>query len=247
MALKGQVALVTGGGAGIGEKTAKVLAEDGASVMVGDWNEQSAMATADAINKAGGKAAAIKIDTSKREDAERAVAETVAKLGRIDILINNAGITRDASALKMEPHQWDQVIAVNLSGVFYFAQAAAKRMRDQNYGRIVSASSISAFGNFGQANYSATKAGLVGMTRTLAIEWSKYGITVNAIAPGFIQTAMTAAIPDELKKGAAQRIPVGRLGDPVDIARVYCFLAQKESSFITGQLIVVDGGQTLLH
>jgi 3-oxoacyl-[acyl-carrier protein] reductase len=247
MALNGQVALVTGGGAGIGEGTAKLLAEQGAKVMVGDWNEQTAKATADAITKAGGTAASMKMDTSKREDAERGVAETVAKFGRIDILINNAGITRDASALKMEPHQWDQVIAVNLSGVFYCAQAAAKRMKDQNYGRIVNASSISGFGNFGQANYSATKAGLVGLTRTLAIEWAKYGITVNAIAPGFIQTSMTAAIPDEIKKGAALKIPVQRLGDPIDIARVYAFLVAKESSFITGQLIVVDGGQTLLH
>lgn len=247
MKLTGQVALVTGGGAGIGEATARLLAENGAQVMVGDWNEPSAQATAQRIVAAGGKAAALKMDTSKREDAERAVAETVSKFGRIDILINNAGITRDASALKMEPHQWDQVLAVNLSGVFYCAQAAAKRMREQNYGRIVSASSISAFGNFGQANYSATKAGLVGMTRTLAIEWARYGITVNAIAPGFIQTQMTAAIPEEIKKDAAKKIPVGRLGEPKDIAQVYLFLASPESSFVTGQLVVVDGGQTLLH
>jgi len=247
MKLKGQVALVTGGGAGIGAATAKLLAENGARVMVGDWNEQTAQATADQIAASGGSAAALKMDTSKREDAERGVAETVAKFGRIDILINNAGITRDASALKMEPHQWDQVIAVNLSGVFYCAQAAGKRMREQNYGRIVNASSISGFGNFGQANYSATKAGLVGLTRTLAIEWAKYGITVNAIAPGFIQTSMTAAIPDEIKKDAAKRIPVGRLGEPIDIARVYLFLASPETSFLTGQLLVVDGGQTLTH
>jgi 3-oxoacyl-[acyl-carrier protein] reductase len=247
MKLKGQVALVTGGGAGIGEATARLLAENGAQVMVGDWNEPSAQATAQRIVAAGGKAAALKMDTSKREDAERGVAETVSKFGRIDILINNAGITRDASALKMEPHQWDQVLAVNLSGVFYCAQAAAKRMKEQSYGRIVSASSISAFGNFGQANYSATKAGLVGMTRTLAIEWARYGITVNAIAPGFIQTQMTAAIPEEIRKDAAKKIPVGRLGEPKDIAQVYLFLASPESSFVTGQLVVVDGGQTLLH
>jgi len=247
MKLKGQAALVTGGGAGIGEATARLLAENGAKVMVGDWNEQTAQATAARINAAGGTAAALKMDTSKREDAERGVAETVAKFGRIDILINNAGITRDASALKMEPHQWDQVLAVNLSGVFYCSQAAARRMRDQNYGRIVNASSISSFGNFGQANYSATKAGLIGLTRTLAIEWAKYGVTVNAIAPGFIQTSMTAAIPDEIKKGAVTRIPVARLGEPIDIARVYLFLASPETSFLTGQLLVVDGGQTLLH
>ncbi|HUJ76969.1 MAG TPA: beta-ketoacyl-ACP reductase [bacterium] len=247
MSLNNQAALVTGGGAGIGQATAQLLAENGAKVMIADWDEKAAQASAEKIKKAGGTSAWIKTDTSKLDQAERAVAETCAKFGRIDILINNAGITRDASALKMEPHQWDQVIGVNLSGVFYCSQAAGKRMKEQNYGRIVSASSISAFGNFGQANYSATKAGLVGLTRTLAIEFAKYRVTVNAIAPGFIQTAMTAAIPEEIKAGAAKRIPVGRLGEPIDIARVYLFLASPESSFITGQLIVVDGGQTLLH
>jgi 3-oxoacyl-[acyl-carrier protein] reductase len=247
MKLKGQAALVTGAGAGIGEATAKLLAENGAAVMCADWNEQTARATADAINKAGGKAQAIKVDTSKQAEAVGAVDATQKAFGRIDILINNAGITRDASLLKMEPHQWDQVIGVNLSGVFYCSQAAARYMKDQKYGRIASASSISAFGNFGQTNYTATKAALVGMTRTMAIELAKYNITVNAVAPGFIQTAMTAAIPDEIKKGAAQKIPVQRLGEPLDIARVYLFFASPESSFITGQTLVVDGGQTLLH
>jgi 3-oxoacyl-[acyl-carrier protein] reductase len=246
MKLKGQAALVTGGGSGIGEATAKLFAENGAAVMIADWQEAGARATADAIVKAGGKAAWVKIDTSKIAEAQQAVEETVKAFGRIDILINNAGITRDASLLKMEPHQWDQVIGVNLSGVFYCSQAAARHMKEQKYGRIASASSISAFGNFGQTNYSATKAALIGMTRTMAIELAKYNVTVNAIAPGFIQTAMTAAIPEELKKGAAQRIPVQRLGEPLDIARVYLFLSLPESGFITGQTIVVDGGQTLV-
>ena len=247
MNFKDQAALVTGGGSGIGEATAVLLAENGVKVMVGDWNEQTARATAAKIAKAGCTAASVKMDTSKPEDAERAVVETVKQFGRIDILINNAGITRDASALKMEAHQWDQVIAVNLSGVFHCSQAAAKRMREKNYGRIANASSIGAFGNFGQANYSATKAGLMGLTRTLAIEWAKYGITVNAVAPGYIQTAMTAAIPEEMRKAAAQRIPVGRIGEPMDIARMYLFLVSPESSFITGQTFIVDGGSTLLH
>jgi 3-oxoacyl-[acyl-carrier protein] reductase len=195
--LKGQAALVTGGGSGIGEATARLLAENGAQVMIGDWNEDAANAAAEKIKLAGGSAAAVHMDTSKPADAEKGVAATCKQFGRIDILINNAGIIRDQSALKMEAHQWEQVVAVNLSGVFYCSQAAGKRMKDQNYGRIVSASSISAFGNFGQANYSATKAGLVGLTRTLAIEFAKYGVTVNAIAPGFIQTAMTASIPQD--------------------------------------------------
>jgi 3-oxoacyl-[acyl-carrier protein] reductase len=247
MKLNGQAALVTGAGAGIGEATAKLLAENGAGVMCVDWNEETARKTADAIQKAGGKAGFLKVDTSKQAEAAGAVDATVKQFGRIDILINNAGITRDASMLKMEPHQWEQVIAVNLSGVFYCSQAAGRYMKEQKYGRIASASSVSAFGNFGQANYSATKAALIGMTRTMAIELAKYNVTVNAVAPGFIQTAMTAAIPEEQRKGAAQRIPVQRLGEPIDIARVYLFFSLPESSFITGQTLVVDGGQTLLH
>jgi 3-oxoacyl-[acyl-carrier protein] reductase len=247
MKLKGQAALVTGAGAGIGEATAKLLAQNGASVMCADWNDKTAQATADAINKAGGKASATKVDTSKQAEAVAAVEATVKAFGKIDILINNAGITRDASLLKMEPHQWDQVIGVNLSGVFYCSQAAARHMKEAKYGRIASASSISAFGNFGQTNYTATKAALIGMTRTMAIELAKYNVTVNAVAPGFIQTQMTAAIPDEIKKGAALKIPVQRLGEPNDIAQVYLFFALPESSFITGQTLVVDGGQTLLH
>ncbi|NIW85579.1 MAG: SDR family oxidoreductase, partial [Gammaproteobacteria bacterium] len=148
---------------------------------------------------------------------------------------------------KMTPEQWDAVIGVNLSGVFYCSQAAAAHMREQGYGRIVNASSISGFGNFGQTNYSATKAGLVGLTRTMAIEWGRYGITVNAIAPGYIQTSMTDAIPDDIREASIKRIPMGRVGQPEDIARIYLFLASPETSFVTGALIVADGGQTLLH
>ena len=246
MILKDQAALVTGGGSGIGEATALLLAENGAAVMVADWNEETARATAEAITAAGGKAGSVKCDVSDKSQAEAAVEATVEAFGRIDILINNAGITRDQSALKMEQSNWEQVLGVNLSGVFYCAQAAGKHMREQEYGRIVNASSISSFGQFGQANYSATKAGVTAMTRTLAIEWGKYGITVNAIAPGFIKTAMTEAIPAEMREGVAERIPVRRVGEPYDIARIYLFLASPESSFITGVLILADGGQTLV-
>lgn len=246
MILKDQAALVTGGGSGIGEATAKLLAENGAAVMVADWNEETARATAEAITAAGGKAGSVKCDVSDKSQAEAAVEATVEAFGRIDILINNAGITRDQSALKMEQSNWEQVLGVNLSGVFYCAQAAGKHMREQEYGRIVNASSVSSFGQFGQANYSATKAGVTAMTRTLAIEWGKYGITVNAIAPGFIKTAMTEAIPAEMREGVAERIPVRRVGEPYDIARIYLFLASPESSFITGVLILADGGQTLV-
>ena len=245
MELKDQVALVTGGGQGIGAETARRLAKQGAKIVVADWDEQTAAACAEEIGGSGGQAIATKADVSKKEDAERMVALAVKEFGRLDILINNAGITRDSSLLKMEDHQWDQVVAINLSGVYYCAQAAARQMREQNYGRIVSASSISAFGNFGQTNYAATKAGVVGMTKSMAIELARYGITVNAIAPGFIQTAMTAAIPNEMREAAIASIPVGRAGDPADIARVYVFLSLPDSGFITGQLFVIDGGRTL--
>lgn len=244
MELKDQVALVTGAGQGIGAETARLLAAKGASIVLADWAEEGVQGVAEEITAAGGKAVTVKGDVSKQAEAENFVKVAVKEFGRLDILINNAGITRDASLLKMEPHQWDQVIAVNLSGIFYCSQAAGRQMREQQYGRIVSASSTSAFGNFGQTNYSATKAGLIGMTRTMAIELARYGITVNAIAPGYIQTAMTDAIPNEMREAAVARIPVGRVGQPKDIARMYVFLSLPDSSFITGQVIVIDGGRT---
>ena len=243
MEFDGQAALVTGGGQGIGAETARMLAAGGAKVALADWNEESAAAVAEEIKGKGGEAFATKCDVSKQADAKAAVDAAVKAFGRLDILINNAGITRDSSMLKMEPHQWEQVVAVNLSGTFYCSQAAAAQMRERQYGRIVNASSISSFGNFGQANYSATKAGVIGLTRTMAIELARYGITVNAIAPGFIQTAMTDAIPAEMREVALTKIPVGRVGEPYDIARTYLFLASPHAGFITGQLIVVDGGR----
>ena len=247
MILKDRIAMVTGGGQGIGAETARLFAREGAKVAVIDWQEDTAKAVAEEIKAAGGEAIAARCDVSQREQVHATVAEVVKTYGRVDILINNAGITRDKSALKMEPHQWDQVIGVNLSGAFYCAQAVGEHMKENGYGRIVSASSISAFGNFGQANYSASKAGLVGLTRTLAIEFARFGVTVNAIAPGFVQTAMTEAIPEESRKDAVLGIPIGRLGEPIDIAQVYLFLVSPASSFMTGQLLVVDGGQTLIR
>ena len=245
MDFDGQVALVTGGGQGIGAETARLLARSGAKVVLVDWNEEAAGQIAEEINGAGGGAIATKCDVSNRADVEATVALAVKEFGRLDILINNAGITRDSSMLKMEPHQWDQVIAVNLTGVFNCSQVAAAQMKEQKYGRIVSASSTSAFGNFGQLNYSATKAGVIGMTKTMAIELARYGVTANAIAPGFIQTAMTDAIPADIREVAVSKIPVGRAGIPLDIARTYLFLASPEAGFITGQVIVVDGGRTV--
>lgn len=247
MKLKDQAALITGGGSGIGEATAKLFSENGASVMIADWDEAAAKSTAEAIRAAGGKADYLKCDVSQRAQAVEAVEKTMTTYGRIDVLINNAGITRDSTMLKMEAEQWEQVLGVNLGGIFYCSQAAGRHMREAGYGRIVNASSISGFGNFGQTNYAATKAGVVGMTRTMAIELARYGITVNAIAPGFIETAMTSAIPDESREAMKTRIPRGRTGKPDDIARIYLFLASPENDFITGALMVADGGQTLIH
>ena len=243
MEFDGQVALVTGGGMGIGAETARLFAQGGASVVLVDWNDEAAGQVAEEIKSAGGKALAAKCDVSNRSDVEAAVALAVKEFGRLDILINNAGITRDSTLLKMEPHQWDQVIAVNLTGIFNCAQVAGLQMKEQKYGRILSASSTSAFGNFGQTNYAATKAGVIGMTKTMAIELARYGITVNAVAPGFIQTSMTEAIPADIREVAISKIPVGRAGIPLDIARTYLFLASPEAGFITGQVIVVDGGR----
>jgi 3-oxoacyl-[acyl-carrier protein] reductase len=247
MILKEKIALVTGAGQGIGAETARLFAKEGAKVAVADWNEAGARAVAAEIAKLGGEALPFRCDVSDRAAVFAMVDQIVRAWGRVDILINNAGITRDKSALKMEPHQWDQVLGVNLSGAFHCVQACGAHMKEHQWGRIVSASSVSAFGNFGQANYAATKAGLVGLTRTLAIEFARYHVTVNAIAPGFIRTAMTEAIPEEIRLESIKRIPVGREGEPYDIARVYLFLASPESSFITGQLFVIDGGQTLPH
>jgi 3-oxoacyl-[acyl-carrier protein] reductase len=247
MTFKDKIALVTGAGQGIGAETARQFAREGARVAVADWNEEAARAVAGEIQKAGGQARPYRCDVSDRNAVFGMVDQIVEAWGRVDILVNNAGITRDKSALKMEPHQWEQVLGVNLSGAFWCAQACAAHMKEHQWGRIISASSVSSFGAFGQANYSATKAGLVGLTRTLAIELARYNITVNAIAPGFIHTAMTDAIPEELRAGMIKSIPVGREGAPYDIARVYLFLASPESGFITGQLFVIDGGQTLPH
>jgi len=245
--LTGQVALITGGGQGIGAEACRQFAQAGCKVVVADWNEEAAQAVVEELKASGTEAIALGGDVSNREVAQGLVHTTVETFGRIDILINNAGITRDASLLKMEPHQWEQVIAVNLSALFYLSQAAAQHMKPQGYGRIISTSSISAFGNFGQANYAASKAGVVGLTRTLAIELARSGVTVNAVAPGFIQTSMTDAIPEDIKAAMIQKIPVQRGGIPLDIARTYRFLASPEAGFITGQLIVVDGGTTLVH
>ncbi len=241
-----RIALVTGAGRGIGAATAVELAAHGATVILLDRDPQTIEQTTTTIRKTGGSAHPVSCDVSNAAMVATSIEAIAAEHGRIDILINNAGITKDKSALKMTAEHWQAVIDVNLSGAFYVAQATAKVMKTNGYGRIINASSISAWGNFGQANYAAAKAGLIGITRTLALELARYKITVNAIAPGFIATDMTADLPPGAMKTALERIPMGRVGTPSDIARGYLFLACEESGFITGQVLVIDGGRQLV-
>ena len=241
MRLKDKVAIVTGGAAGIGEATAIKFAQEGAKVIIWDLDEAKGEALAGRIG-----AMFQKVNTSKYEQVEMASKEVAEKFGRIDILINNAGITRDASLKKMTVEQWQQVIDVNLTGVFYCSKIISEYMLVNNWGRIVNASSVvGLYGNFGQTNYVATKSGLIGMTKTLARELGRKGITVNCIAPGFIATEMVAAMPEDIIKSMQSKVPLGRLGKPEEIANAYCFLASDEASYVNGHTLSVDGGMTV--
>ena len=246
---EGKVAIVTGGAQGIGAAIVRRLASEGAAVAVVDLTAERAQAAVDEVVKEGGRALAIGADVSKTEDAQAAVDAAVAEFGRIDILVNNAGITRDNLLFKMTDEDWDSVIAVNLRSAFVMSRAAQKHFVGQKYGKIVSLSSRSALGNRGQANYAASKAGIMGLTATMAIELGPFGVNVNAVAPGYIATAMTDATarrigldPDEMRRVASEQTPVRRVGEPEDIAAVVAFLAADESSFVSGQTIQVNGG-----
>jgi 3-oxoacyl-[acyl-carrier protein] reductase len=245
MPLGGRVAIVTGAGSGIGEATARRLAAEGAVVVVNDVDLDRARAVASAIGKDGGTAAAVGADVTRRDEVERMVAGAVAEHGRLDVLVNNAGINRDAMSHKMTEEQWDQVLAVNLKGTFLCAQAALPRMRERGWGRVINTSSIGSLGNIGQANYAASKAGVIGLTRTLALEDAKYGVTVNCVAPGAVMTPMLAGVPDPIREKITAQIPVGRIAEPREIAAVHAFLASDEAAFITGQVIFVDGGMSV--
>jgi 3-oxoacyl-[acyl-carrier protein] reductase len=243
---EGKVALVTGGGRGIGAATAELFAREGASVAVCDLDEGPAAEVADPL---GEKAMAVAADVSKRDQVEAAVQKTVDRFGRLDVLVACAGITRDNLLHKMTDEDWDGVIDTHLKGSFLASQAAQRVMVAQRYGKIVLLSSTSALGNRGQTNYSTAKAGLQGMARTLAIELGPFGINVNAVAPGFVETRMTQATAErvgmdweEFKKAAAERTPVRRTGKPIDIANVIAFLCHDDSSFVSGQTVYVKGG-----
>jgi 3-oxoacyl-[acyl-carrier protein] reductase len=243
--LGGQVALVTGASRGIGRAIAERLAACGAQVAGVARTLHALDGTRDAIRGAGGTFEGFAADVAQTADVERVVAEVEAKFGTIHVLVNNAGITRDGLVLRMEESAWDEVIDTNLKGAFLFSKAVGALMMRGRYGRIVNISSVSGLmGNPGQANYSASKAGLIGFSKTVARELASRGITVNVVAPGFITTDMTNVLPDKIKAEVKERVPVRRLGAPEDIADLVCYLAGPAAGYITGQVIAVDGGMT---
>jgi 3-oxoacyl-[acyl-carrier protein] reductase len=244
-----RVAVVTGAARGIGAATARRLAGDGMAVAVLDLDAQACAATVDAITAAGGRALAVGADVSQADQVEAAVGKVAGELGPPAVLINNAGVIRDNLIFKMTEGDWDTVLGVHLRGAFLMSRAAQKHMVEQRFGRIVNLSSSSALGNRGQVNYSAAKAGMQGFTKSLAIELGQFGITANAVAPGFIVTDMTAATAarigmpfDDFQAAAASQIPVRRVGQPEDVAHVISFLCSEEAGFVSGQVIYVAGG-----
>jgi 3-oxoacyl-[acyl-carrier protein] reductase len=243
--LTGQVALVSGASRGIGRAIAVRLASCGAKIAGVARTAEGLAATLQTIREAGGEAEPFAGNVAKAEDVQRIVAEVEAKFGAVQVLVNNAGITKDGLMLRMEDDAWRDVIETNLSSAFYFCRAVGMLMMRQRYGRIINITSVSGLkGNPGQANYSASKAGLVGFTRTIARELAGRNITVNAVAPGFITTDMTAVLPEKIKTEVKEHIPAKRLGEPEDIADLVCYLAGPGASYLTGQVIAVDGGMT---
>jgi 3-oxoacyl-[acyl-carrier protein] reductase len=245
--LEGQVALVTGGARGIGRAIAEALAGAGASLVLADINAEGAAATAAEIAARHGVAAeGVGCDVSKAEACAELVEGAAKRHGRLDVLVNNAGVTRDMLIARMKPEDWDAVIAINLSSVFHCSKAAARVMARQRSGRVISISSVvGLMGNAGQVNYSASKAGIIGLTKSLARELGARGVTVNAVAPGFIATAMTAGLPDEVKAKINEQIPLGKMGSPEDVAAAVLFLASPAAAYVTGEVLRVDGGMAM--
>ncbi len=242
MQLQDKVAIITGAGRGIGKETAHLFAQAGARVAICDLLDEGQEVAAQ-INQEGGEALFIKTDVTDRAQVQAMVEAVVDKFNRIDILINNAGVLRDAQLLKLSEEDWDLVIDVNLKGVFNVTQAVAPAMIEQGKGKIVNVASVVAlYGNFGQTNYVASKAGVIGLTKVWARELGRKGVNVNAVAPGFIQTEMVAGVPEKVLNAMAEKTPLKRLGTPRDIAHAYLFLASDEADFINGAILNVDGG-----
>ncbi len=244
--LENKIAIITGGAQGIGKAAVKRFAEEGAVVIIWDVNEDKANSTISEFKNISDKIEFQKVDVTKLESVSEAAKQILDKHRKIDILINNAGITRDASFLKMTSEQWQQVIDVNLTGVFNCTKAVAPSMVEKLYGKIVNTSSVvGLYGNFGQTNYVATKSGIIGMTKVWARELGRKGINVNAVAPGFIATEMVSTVPEKVLDMLKERTPLGKLGEPEDIANAYLFLSSDEAKFINGAVLSVDGGLVL--
>jgi 3-oxoacyl-[acyl-carrier protein] reductase len=243
MTLKGKISLVTGGGQGIGRAIALKLAREGSHVAVVDVNLEKAREVASELESMGRKALALKVDVVDQKETEEMAERVVSGLGALHILVNNAGITKDALVLRMKEDEWDMVLDVNLKGPYNCTRAAVKLMSKQRWGRIVNiASIVGLMGNAGQGNYSASKAGLIGFTKTVAREFATRGITCNAVAPGFIETRMTEALPEKVREELSRQIPMGRLGTPDDVADAVVFLASDAAAYITGHVLSVNGG-----
>jgi len=245
MSLNDRVALITGAGQGIGAAIAHRFAREGAVVVCADIKLEGVQATTESIRSAGGKAEAEVVDVADKAQVEALVSRVVAAHDRLDILINNAGITRDALAMRMKEEDWDLVMRVNLRGTFLPSQAVIRPMRKRRWGRIVNTSSIAALGNAGQANYSASKGGVISLTRTLALELASSGITVNCVAPGAITTPMLETVPEEIRAKFIERIPLGRFGTPDDVAAAHLFFCSDLADYITGQVLFIDGGMSV--
>jgi 3-oxoacyl-[acyl-carrier protein] reductase len=246
MGLRDKIAIVTGGSRGIGQAAAMALANAGADVVVADVNLEAAEEVAAEIRNLGGKSLAVKADVADAAGAAEMVQAAINEFGKVDILVNNAGITRDTLLMRMKEEDWDAVLNVNLKGVYNCTKAVISSMMKQRYGRIINiASVVGIIGNAGQANYASAKAGMIGFTKSVAREVASRNITVNAVAPGFIQTQMTDVLPDNVKAKLMEQIPMGRLGQPEDIADAVVFLASDAAGYITGQTISVNGGMVM--
>jgi len=247
MRFENQVAVVTGAGRGIGHAIAIRLAKEGARVASVSRTEANAQKTADEINTARADSAkAYAVDVADQAAVQKAAAQIFEDFGRVDILVNNAGVTRDGLSMRMSMDDWDTVLNTNLKGAFNFIQAVMRPMIKQRSGRIINISSIAGLiGNAGQANYAASKAGLIGLTKTLARELASRGITVNAVAPGLIETDMTTVLSEEIRQNILKNVPLGKLGEPEDIAGAVAYLASAEAKYITGQVLTVDGGMVM--